>query len=136
VKWLALALVAAAAGSAAVAFVPRDEAAPAVAAGTASDPAHTPPAATRVVLVSAAMPAPSSPGTTLHAQLSKGRMPAAKTYGTVVTDSECTPGFDGVSRCRNEIRLSDGRTLVLRHPHDMANVPCLSPGERVLVAPA
>jgi hypothetical protein len=41
-----------------------------------------------------------------------------------------------ISRCRNVMRLEDGREIVLRHPHDMSRVPCLAPGERVRLLPA
>ena len=41
-----------------------------------------------------------------------------------------------VSRCRNEMQLQDGSRIVLRHPHDMSAVPCLAPGEDVLLVPA
>jgi hypothetical protein len=40
-----------------------------------------------------------------------------------------------ISRCRNVVRLEDGSELVLRHPHDMRDVPCLAPGERILLVP-
>lgn len=102
----------------------------------AADRAHIPPAQMRVLVVSRAMPAPSQPGATLHGRLEQGRMPHAPMSGTVLTDSECTPGSDGISRCRNEVRLADGSTIVVRHPHDMAQVPCLSPGEPVRVSPS
>lgn len=104
--------------------------------GVAADPAHTPPPQTRVLVVSRSMPAPSRPGTTLHGRLERGPMPHAPMHGTVLTDSECAPDAHGVSRCRNEVRLADGSTIVVRHPHDMAQVPCLSPGEPVRVSPS
>lgn len=102
----------------------------------AADPAHTPPAQTRVLVVSRTMPEPSSPGMTLHGRLVHGAMPHAQIRGTVLTDSECTPDMTGISHCRNEIRLADGSTIAVRHPHDMADVPCLSPGEHVFVRPS
>lgn len=102
----------------------------------AADPAHTPPAQTRVVIVSRSMPEPSRPGMVLHGRVEAGPMPHAAMRGTVMTDSECTPDMAGISRCRNEVRLSSGRTIVVRHPHDMSSVPCLSPGEDVVVQPA
>lgn len=131
---VALALVAVAgAAVGAVAFT-RGGSDPAVVA--AADPAHTPPATTRVLVVSRTMPAPSMPGMTVHGRLEDGAMPHAEMRGKVMTDSQCTPDMRGVSRCRNEVRLADGRTIVVRHPHDMSTVPCLSPGEDVLVRPA
>ena len=88
-----------------------------------TDPAHTPPSQARLVVVTRRMPEPSPQGMTLNGKLERGRMPQTAMHGTVLTDTECTPGFDGVSRCRNEIRLADGTTIVVRHPHDMSQVP-------------
>lgn len=45
-----------------------------------------------------------------------------------LTDTDCAPDGQMISRCRNVMRLADGRQLVLRHPHDMSKVPCLAPG--------
>ena len=127
-------LVAAAVAAAAVVALVRNGSESAV--PPAADPAHTPPAQTRVLVVSRSMPEPSSPGMTLHGRLEAGAMPHAEMNGTVMTDSECSPDAAGISHCRNEIRLADGRTIVVRHPHDMARVPCLSPGEDVFVRPS
>ena len=55
--------------------------------------------------------------------------------GEVMTDSECTPDAQMISRCRNVVRLASGETIVLRHPHDMTKIPCLAPGERVRLLP-
>ena len=130
---LGLVAVALAAGAAPLLFGGSADPAPRPPAPVAADPAHTPPADTRVVLVSRTMPAPSAPGGVVHAALVGGPMPARPTSGVVLTDTECVPDAAGVSHCRNEIRLENGRTLTLRHPHDMSVVPCLSPGEPVLV---
>jgi hypothetical protein len=134
-RYLPLGLIAVALAAGAVPLLLGDTAdpVPRTAAPLAADPAHTPPAATRVVLVSRTMPAPSAPGGVLHAALVGGRMPARPMSGVVLTDTECVPDAAGISHCRNEIELENGRTLTLRHPHDMSVVPCLSPGEPVRV---
>ncbi|HEU6443717.1 MAG TPA: hypothetical protein VFL61_01525 [Gaiellaceae bacterium] len=94
------------------------------------------PAAARTVLVSAAMPAPSETPDRLSARLERGTMPTGPTSAEVMTDTDCTPDARMISRCRNELRLADGTTIVLRHPHDMRTIPCLAPGERVSLVPA
>jgi hypothetical protein len=53
----------------------------------------------------------------------------------VMTDSNCAPDAEMISRCRNVMRLADERQIVLRHPHDMTKIPCLAPGERVQLIP-
>jgi hypothetical protein len=95
----------------------------------------TVPETARRVVVSATMPMPSAYAHVLSAKLERGPMPAGPTTAEVLTDSECTPDAQTISRCRNEMRLADGRRIVLRHPHDMRSVPCLAPGERVLLMP-
>lgn len=82
------------------------------------------------------MPPPSPPGGRLHAFFVSGRMPGGPSAATVLTDEDCAPDRRGVSRCLNRLQLASGRTLAIRHPHSMMEVPCLSPGERVSVRPA
>ena len=94
------------------------------------------PEAARTVTVSATMPAPSASASALSALLERGRMPDGPTTAEVMTDTDCAPDAAMVSRCRNEVRLPDGSRMVLRHPHDMSEVPCLAPGERVRLVPA
>jgi hypothetical protein len=62
-------------------------------------------------------------------------MPEGRMLAEVLSDTECQPDRQMVSRCRNEMRLADGRTIVVRHPHKMTNVPCLAPGEMVQLMP-
>jgi len=90
----------------------------------------------RTVTVSLTMPAPSAHERRLSAMLEQGSLPKHRTMAEVRTDTDCTPDAQMVSHCRNEVRLQDGTTIVLRHPHDMRKVPCLAPGERVLLVPA
>ncbi len=134
-RHLLIGIVAAAAAGLAVAF-----GAVLIAGGGGSsatrDPAHTAPAAVRTLLVSATTAPVSQPGLVLHGRLMAGHMPMAATSGTVLTDEDCAPDAMGISHCRNAVRLADGRTIVVRHPHDMGRVPCLTPGEHVRVRPA
>ena len=89
----------------------------------------------RTVSVSTTMPMPSAHERTLSAMLAEGKLPARPTMGTVLTDTDCVPDEQMISRCRNEVMLEDGDRIVLRHPHDMAKVPCLAPGEQVRLLP-
>ena len=53
----------------------------------------------------------------------------------VLTDTRCTPDAHGVSHCLNRMRLADGTVVTARHDHMMMNMPCLSPGEHVVLTP-
>ena len=94
------------------------------------------PATTRTVLVSRAMPMPSAHARRLSAMLEDGAMPQGPTMADVMSDTQCTPDAEMISRCRNVVRLPDGTQAVLRHPHDMTKIPCLAPGERVRLVPS
>ena len=89
----------------------------------------------RTIDLSKAMPAPSISARHLSAMLERGALPSGRTTAVVLSDTECAPDASMISRCRNELRLADGNTVVVRHPHDMRNVPCLAPGERINVVP-
>jgi hypothetical protein len=78
-------------------------------------------------------PAPSPSVANLHAGLEKGALPDGPVLATVLTDEDCAPDRQGISHCRNRVRLAGGGIAVLRHPHDMHQVPCLAPGEKVLL---
>ena len=93
------------------------------------------PEAARTVAISATMPAPSAHARRLSAMLEAGVMPRQPTMAEVLTDTDCAPDAQMVSRCRNEMELADGRRIVVRHPHDMSTVPCLAPGEQVQLVP-
>jgi hypothetical protein len=93
------------------------------------------PAAARTVDVSWAMPMPSAHERRLSAMLEHGAMPDRPVMADVMTDTNCAPDAEMISRCRNVMRLADGRQIVLRHPHDMTKIPCLAPGERVRLIP-
>ena len=67
--------------------------------------------------------------------LEHGAMPVRPVMADVMTDTDCVPDAQMISRCRNVMRLADGRQIVLRHPHDMTHIPCLAPGERVRLMP-
>lgn len=94
------------------------------------------PAVARTVMVSRAMPMPSAHERRLSAMLEEGTMPDRPMMAEVMTDSDCAPDARMISRCRNVVRLASGRQIVVRHPHDMTTIPCLAPGERVLLVPA
>ena len=100
------------------------------------DPAHTAPPATRTLVVSATTAPVSQPGGVLHGRLVEGRMPHAAMMGEVLSDGDCAADLHGVSHCRNAVRMADGHMIVVRHPHSMASVPCLTPGERIRIRPA
>ncbi len=87
----------------------------------------------RTVRVFNREPAPSPSATSLRAGLEKGTLPDGPVVATVLTDENCMPDQRGISHCRNRVRLASGGTVVLRHPHDMHQVPCLAPGEKVLL---
>lgn len=91
----------------------------------------------RVLIVSrTADQAISQPGEPLRAMLTGGDLPSMTTTATVMTDEDCAPDGDGVSHCTNRIRLEGGAEIVVAHPHRMADVPCLAPGERIVVQAA
>jgi hypothetical protein len=71
----------------------------------------------------------------MSAMLEEGVMPTGPMMAEVVTDSDCAPDEQMISRCRNVVRLKDGSELVLRHPHNMSEVPCMAPGEMVRLLP-
>lgn len=106
-------------------------------AATHTDTAHTAPTATRTLVVSAMRePAPSLPGATMRAVRVGGTIPARASLASVMTDEDCAPDAAGVSHCINKVRLQSGAVLTVRHPHRMAQVPCMTPGERIRVQPA
>ena len=86
----------------------------------------------RIVLASQTMPTASVPGQPLHVMIVSGET-FHDQAGVVLSDDQCQPDADGISHCLNTIRLASGETLTVRHPHDMAKVACLAPGERVMV---
>jgi len=94
------------------------------------------PEAPRTVSLTASMALPSAGERNLSATVVEGELPAARTPGEVLTDTDCTPDEEMISRCRNEVLLPDGGIVVLRHPHDMTQVPCLAHGEPIRLVPA
>ncbi len=102
---------------------------------SSSTGAHaTPGDVARTVVVFNHEPAAPSPSPlNLHAGLEEGKLPEGTVEATVLTDEDCAPDPQGISHCRNEVQLASGQTLVLRHPHEMQKVPCLAPGEKVLL---
>jgi hypothetical protein len=107
---------------------------------TVSAPGHVSQAADsnlRTLLVSATGPITESPAAgPLQSSFLDGTMPVQRTNATVLSDENCAPDANGLSHCLNRLRLADGTTLSVRHLHNMAQVPCLTVGEEVLVQPA
>ena len=99
--------------------------------GYTSEHPVTVPASLRTVFVSYEMPMPSVRARSLSAMLIEGRLPETPMMADVLTDTECTPDANMISRCRNEMQLANGDRIVVRHPHDMRSIPCLAPGEQV-----
>lgn len=79
-------------------------------------------------------PSPSTSPTSLRVQLVSGSLSADG--AVVLTDENCAPDALGVSHCLNRLRLPSGAELVVRHPHDMMDIPCLEPGESVRLVDA
>jgi hypothetical protein len=91
---------------------------PAGAAVPAHDSAHQKPVSIRTLAVyTNAEPAPSAQPERMRALLIKGELPAVALEATVVTDADCAPDADGVSHCRNRLKLPSGKTITVRHPH-------------------
>lgn len=65
--------------------------------------------------------------------LESGEMPAHAMTAVVETDENCEPDAYSISHCSNQLRLADGRTIEVRHDHNMSRFPCLKPGETVRV---
>lgn len=51
--------------------------------------------------------------------------------GKVLSDSNCTPDEEGISRCHNEIELDNQQKITVVTPHNMTKNRCLRPGEPV-----
>ncbi|MGP6156816.1 MAG: hypothetical protein ACLPYS_04765 [Vulcanimicrobiaceae bacterium] len=64
-----------------------------------------------------------------------GAMPSHAEEAVTLSDANCQPDAKDVSHCLNALKLADGRTIVVRHDHDIRYVPCLAPGEKVQVRP-
>ena len=137
---LKLSLAAAAAALAAIllAATTGSSSRPAAPAPTAQAPqgdtSHQRPAFARSLTVTTkGEPAPSEHPERMRALLLDGKLPRAGVKATVLTDEDCAPDAQGVSHCRNKLRLPSGKTIEVRHPHRMHDVPCMTPGETVRV---
>jgi hypothetical protein len=103
----------------------------------AGDPAHQKPAFTRTLAVyTDAEPAPSAHPERMRALLTQGKLPGGVVEATVLTDEDCAADAEGVSHCRNQLQLPNGKKLTVRHPHRMHDVPCMTLGETVRLARA
>ena len=91
------------------------------------------PGAPRVLVIAPAsetLPGTSNPAGLLMANMRAGSLPAGAASATVLTDSNCEPDADGISHCINDLNVG-GTAVTVQHHHNMAQVPCLSPGETV-----
>ena len=131
-------LAVAAAGVAGLAFVTQSQQDSDVAAPQTSGVQHYPAAGStiRMLFVDTTdderVSPPSGP---LYASFMKGTMPSHRMMAIVQSDSNCAADAEGVSHCLNVLHLANGSVLTVRHNHRMMDVPCLSPGEHVLVSP-
>jgi hypothetical protein len=69
-----------------------------------------------------------------HVMLLRGSI-SHRMDATVLTDTRCNPDSYGVSHCLNRMRLANGQTITVVHNHRMMDMPCLDPGEHVVVTP-
>ncbi len=92
----------------------------------------TPSGSERVVQLTRDSGTISTPGH-LTTVLLKGTMPSGAVTGVVTTDKNCTPDQAGYSHCTNDIRIAGSKMIEVRHNHMMSVVPCLEPGEHVIV---
>ena len=93
---------------------------------------HERPASVRsLAVVTKAEPAPSAHPDRMRALLLHGKPPSGAVTATILTDEDCAPDAEGVSHCRNKLRLPSGKTIEVRHPHRMHDVPCMTPGEKI-----
>lgn len=54
--------------------------------------------------------------------------------GTILSDTDCEPDSEGVSRCLSYIRLSNQSLLEIATPHNMKNYRCFQINETVTVS--
>jgi len=58
-----------------------------------------------------------------------------ETEGKVLTDTNCTPDEEGISRCHNDIKLANSNEeITIVNPHNMKKNRCLSPGETIQIS--
>ncbi len=68
----------------------------------------------------------------VYVELDSGVIPEDVSMLTVLTDENCTPDEQGVSHCLNRVEYATAsgvQNAVLRHHHNMAEEPCLTPGQ-------
>lgn len=56
--------------------------------------------------------------------------------GVVRADFNCAPDAAGLSHCTDVIDLVHGGVLTVENTHAMSRVPCLGPGDRLVVTPS
>lgn len=68
----------------------------------------------------------------VYVELDSGVIPSDVSLLRVLTDENCTPDEQGVSHCLNRVEYATAsgmQTAALRHHHNMAEEPCLTPGQ-------
>jgi len=68
-------------------------------------------------------------------QLLEGKLENTSASGTVLSDANCEADEQGISRCHNEIELSDQQKITVINVHNMNNYACLGPGDSVSIEP-
>ena len=67
--------------------------------------------------------------------LLEGSLRVKAAAGTVLSDANCEADEQGISRCHNEIALSDTQKITVVNVHNMNNYACLAPGDAVNIEP-
>lgn len=67
--------------------------------------------------------------------LLEGNLRVKTAAGTVLSDANCEADEQGISRCHNEIALSDTQKITVVNVHNMNNYACLAPGDTVNIEP-
>lgn len=91
--------------------------------------------ARRTVVVAsggAGLPNFSATDKLLMTSLVDGQLPSQAVQAVVQTDANCQPDEYGVSHCLNELAVGES-IIMVRHHHKMSEVPCLTPGETVML---
>lgn len=68
----------------------------------------------------------------VYVELDSGVIPDDVSILTVLTDENCTPDEQGISHCLNRVEYATAsgvQNAALRHHHNMAEEPCLTPGQ-------
>lgn len=70
-----------------------------------------------------------------YSKLLKGTIEESQ-EAVILTDESCVEDSNGITHCFNNIRLENGEEIRVNSLHVMQKVPCLSPEEKVNIAPS